>query len=158
MQQQRVSESENQLAQMQISYEESSHHEVAEQESSGLLYSMEISSAAHPTQQASTLTDMVTASALGKLLDNAFTGRNSDVLQLQLTDCVPLGTYDSSKLKFKIWSNGFGNMKSLLPYSIEEPLSTIVNAGKIELQQSSSSKILITINQRTDDFLIQRRF
>lgn len=49
-------------------------------------------------------------------------------------------------------------MKSRLPNSIEELLSTKVKAGKIKIQQSSTSKILLIINQRTDDFLIQRRF
>lgn len=49
-------------------------------------------------------------------------------------------------------------MKSLSPNSIEELLSTKVKAGKIKIQQSSTSKILLIINQRRDDFLIQRRF
>lgn len=49
-------------------------------------------------------------------------------------------------------------MKSRLPNSIEELLSTKVKAGKIKIQQSSTSKILFIINQRTDDFLIQLRF
>lgn len=46
----------------------------------------QISSAADPIQQTSTLTDMIRASALGTLLDNVFTGEpvggHSDVSQI----------------------------------------------------------------------------
>lgn len=53
------------------------HNEVVEQESSGLLYSMEYFT--HPIQQVSTLTDMLPAPVLGTLLDIVFTGWNFDV-------------------------------------------------------------------------------
>ena len=102
---------------------------------------------------------MVPASALGALLDDVFTGESAGSTlnngsQIQLTDCVPLGATVSAKLKLKIWNNEFVELKSLLPNSNEEPLSIMVKAGKIELQQVSSNKNPITIHQWTDAFLI----
>jgi hypothetical protein len=108
------------------------------------------------TPQAS---EVVPASALGALLDNVFAGEpaGSNVdsnLHIQLTDCVPLGATVSSKIKLKIWNNEFVDLKLLLPNSHEEPLSIMVKAGKIELQQTSSNKNPISIHQWTDAFLI----
>ncbi|XP_052710731.1 uncharacterized protein LOC128185093 [Crassostrea angulata] len=108
------------------------------------------------------------ASALGTLLDNVFTGEPAGNLsqstgssyacfsspQIHLSDCVPLGASVSSKLKLKIWNNEFVDLKNLLPTSGDEPLSIVVQAGKIELQQAASHKTPITIHQWTDAFLV----
>lgn len=123
---------------------------------SGLMNSALNSSANSSNHQASA---MVPASALGALLDDVFTGESAGSTlnngsQIQLTDCVPLGATVSAKLKLKIWNNEFVELKSLLPNSNEEPLSIMVKAGKIELQQASSNKNPITIHQWTDAFLI----
>lgn len=109
-----------------------------------------ISSAVDPIQQSFNFNRHVFASALGTLINNDFTGeptgRNSDVSQIQVTYYVPLGASVSSKLKLKTWSKKNIDMKSMLPFSSEKPHSIMVKAGKIELKQSSSSKILIIIN------------
>ena len=123
---------------------------------SGLMNSALNSSANSSNHQASA---MVQASALGALLDDVFTGEPAGSTlnngsQIQLTDCVPLGATVSAKLKLKIWNNEFVELKSLLPNSNEEPLSIMVKAGKIELQQASTNKNSITIHQWTDAFLI----
>nr|XP_034335302.1 uncharacterized protein LOC117692196 isoform X1 [Crassostrea gigas]XP_034335303.1 uncharacterized protein LOC117692196 isoform X1 [Crassostrea gigas]XP_034335304.1 uncharacterized protein LOC117692196 isoform X1 [Crassostrea gigas] len=110
----------------------------------------------------------IPASALGTLLDNVFTGEPAGNLsrstgssfacssspQIHLSDCVPLGASVSSKLKLKIWNNEFVDLKNLLPTSGDEPLSIVVQAGKIELQQAASHKTPITIHQWTDAFLV----
>ncbi|XP_061187484.1 uncharacterized protein LOC133195612 [Saccostrea echinata] len=158
--QQKLTSSENGLAEATVSQHGEASTSVIQnkepQSSSELVNPAATTSVTDGTPQASA---MVPASALGALLDNVFTGEpagsNSDTNpQIQLTDCVPLGATVSSKLKLKIWNNEFVDLKLLLPNSNEEPLSIMVKAGKIELQQTSSNKNPITIHQWTDAFLI----
>lgn len=96
----------------------------------------------------------IPASALGTLLDNVFTGEPagnlsqstgssfacSSNLQIHLSDFVPLGASVSSKLNIKILNNKFVYLENLLPTSGDEPLSIVVQAGKIEIQQAASNK------------------
>lgn len=101
---------------------------------------------------------MVPASALGPLLDEVFSGEpagstSSNNSMSQLTDCVPLGATVSAKLKNKIWSNEFVDLRMLLPNS-NESISVMVKAGKIELQQASANKTPLSIHLWTDAFLI----
>lgn len=97
----------------------------------------------------------ISASALGTLLDNVFTGEpagsllqssnlacpsSSQIPQIHLSVCVPFGASVSSKLELKIWNNEFVDIKNVLPTSGEEPHSIVVQACKIELQQAASNK------------------
>ncbi|KAK3103944.1 hypothetical protein FSP39_023083 [Pinctada imbricata] len=73
---------------------------------------------------------------------------------ISLTESVPLGATTSAKIKNKIWSNEFVDLKSLLPDQKDEPLSITIKAGKIDVEQSSKNKAPLNINQWTDAFLI----
>lgn len=113
-----------------------------------------------PTTASSSMQDNPILSVLSQLLEN--TGEpvgtnkglfNSDNL-IYVTEGIPLGATIPQKIKAKIWSNEFFNLKVLLSHQDEEPLMLCITPGVINVQQSLKSKTPMFISQWTDAFLI----
>ncbi|XP_061170772.1 uncharacterized protein LOC133180246 [Saccostrea echinata] len=73
---------------------------------------------------------------------------------ISITDGIPLGATVPSKIKSKIWSNEFIDLRSLLTHQEEDPVTLMITPGVINLQYSQKSKTPLSINQLTDTFLI----
>lgn len=77
------------------------------------------------------------ATPVVSLLDKIFAGETSasnNQLTFRPSDGIPLGASVPSKTKTKIWNNEFVEMRSLLPYFKEDPLSVSITPGTITLQ------------------------
>ncbi|XP_062598861.1 uncharacterized protein LOC134260311 [Saccostrea cucullata] len=59
-----------------------------------------------------------------------------------------------NKIKSKIWSNEFIDLRSLLTHQEEDPVTLLITPGVINLQHSQKSKTPLSINQWTDAFLV----
>lgn len=98
-----------------------------------------------------------TTTGLGSLLDTIFLGEparsHTQGEQDLLEDGIPLGTTVSHKIKTKIWSDEFIDLRSLLSFR-EDPLSVTISTGVINLHQDPKFKAPISIAQWTDAFLI----
>lgn len=78
---------------------------------------------------------------------------NSDNL-ISVTEGIPLGSTIPQKIKAKIWSNEFFDLRVLLSHQDEEPLTLCITPGVINVQHSLKSKTPMFISQWTDAFLI----
>lgn len=83
---------------------------------------------------------------VGTVADN-----NYDKTILSVTDGIPLGAAISNKV---ILSSEFIDLRCLLPHYEENPLTLVISPGVINLQQNTNSKNPLSINQRTDAFLV----
>lgn len=73
---------------------------------------------------------------------------------ISITDGIPLGATVPSKIKSKIWSNEFIDLRSLLTHQEEDPVTLLITPGVINLQHSQKAKTPLSINQWTDAFLV----
>lgn len=81
---------------------------------------------------------------------NHSTGSNC----ISITDGIPLGAAVSSKIKSKIWSNEFVDLRCLLSHQQEDPVTLLITPGVINLQHCQKLKSPLSINQWTDAFLV----
>ncbi|XP_062566820.1 uncharacterized protein LOC134229119 [Saccostrea cucullata] len=73
---------------------------------------------------------------------------------ISITDGIPLGATVPYKIKSKIWSNEFIDLRGLLTHQEEDPVTLLITPGVINLQHSRKSKTPLSINQWTDAFLV----
>ena len=83
-------------------------------------------------------------SGLGLLIDQIFLGEPAKSRENHATDLldegIPLGASVSQKLKAKLWSNEFIDLRTVLTFK-EDPLSVTISSGVINLNQESKFKI-----------------
>lgn len=101
------------------------------------------------------------ASVITQLLENTAgepVGTTNDCVNsnhvISLSEGIPLGATVSQKIKAKIWSNEFFDLRVLLSHQEEEPLMLSLNSGVIKVQHTMKSKTPMFISQWTDAFLI----
>lgn len=97
---------------------------------------------------------------ISKVFEGEPAGTENNVNQssecIQITDGIPLNASISVKIKSKIRSNEYTciDIRCLLSHQEEDPLALLVSPGVINLQHTSKSKTLLSINQCTDAFLV----
>ena len=74
--------------------------------------------------------------------------------QVTLTEGIPLGATVSAKLKTKIWTNEYFDLRNLLSNQEEDPLMLSISPGVINVQHTLKAEPPMSINQWTDSFLI----
>ena len=100
---------------------------------------------------------MSSTSGLGSLIEQIFLDEPAKSRENHATDLldegIPLGASVSQKLKAKIWSNEFTDLRTVLTFK-EDSLSVTISSGVINLNQESKFKTPISIGQWTDAFLV----
>ena len=96
-------------------------------------------------------------SGLGSLIDQIFLGEpttsNVDCNPELLDEGIPLGASVSQKIKTKIWTNEFIDLRAVLNFK-EDPLSVTISSGVINLNHDAKFKNPISIDLWTDAFLV----
>ncbi|XP_078319116.1 uncharacterized protein LOC144620899 [Crassostrea virginica] len=96
-------------------------------------------------------------SGLGSLIDQIFLGEpttsNVDCNPELLDEGIPLGASVSQKIKTKIWTNEFIDLRAVLNFK-EDPLSVTISSGIINLNHDAKFKNPISIDLWTDAFLV----
>lgn len=70
-----------------------------------------------------------------------------------LDEGITLGASVLQKLKAKIWSNEFTDLRTVLTFK-EDPLSVTISSGVINLNQESQFKTPMSICEWTNAFLV----
>lgn len=112
--------------------------------------------------ETSAVSEQGTSSTVSDLINKVFEGEPAGTANnvkqssecIQITDGIPLGASISVKIKSKIWSNEYIDIRCLLSHQEEDPVTLLVSPGIINLQHTSKSKTPLSINQWTDAFLV----
>lgn len=75
---------------------------------------------------------------------------------ISLSDGIPLGVTISNKIKSKIWSNEYIDLRCILPYQKKDPFTLLISPEVVNLQPNPKSKYPLSTNQWTDAFLCIR--
>ena len=96
-------------------------------------------------------------SGLGSLIEQIFLDEPAKSRENHATDLldegIPLVASVLQKLKAKIWSNEFTDLRTVLTFK-EDSLSVTISSRVINLNQESKFKTPISIGQWTDAFLV----
>ncbi|XP_062590953.1 uncharacterized protein LOC134252480 [Saccostrea cucullata] len=113
------------------------------------------------TQDATSGSQADTTATVSQLVSRIFEGEPAGTAPnkntsnyIPITDGIPLGATVPNKIKSKIWSNEFIDLRSLLTHQEEDPVTLLITPGVINLQHSQKSKTPLSINQWTDAFLV----
>lgn len=98
--------------------------------------------------ETSAVSEQGTSSTVSDLINKVFEGEPAGTANnvkqssecIQITDGIPLGASISVKIKSKIWSNEYIDVRCLLSHQEEDPVTLLVSPGVINLQHTSKSK------------------
>lgn len=113
----------------------------------------ETSAVSEQGTSSSTVSDLI-----NKVFEGEPAGTANNVKQssecIQITDGIPLGASISVKIKSKILSNEYIDIRCLLSHQEEDPVTLLVSPRIINLQHTSKSKTPLSINQWTGAVLV----